>query len=121
MIKLINSKVIHLKMPELKKSDSKKGKHERRIRSAQKILDIKSKSPGIAAFLSLIIVGSGFIYLGRIGTFLAYIIITFILALAVSEPTMVGIIMSIIAAIHSYSAANTQNELLKAELELKLK
>lgn len=72
----------------------------------------ESKSPGLAAALSVLLPGLGHIYLGQVGIGIAYLIAAIVGYAAFVFP---GLFVLLISALHAYRTADRQNEELEAQ------
>ena len=79
----------------------------------RKMYELKKKSPGAAAGASILMVGLGHLYLGKIGKAILLFIIMLALWLI-----LLGWIMWIITPVIAYFDAKKHNAILRLELEL---
>lgn len=81
----------------------------------RRIYRLKRKSPGAAVGLSLLIIGAGSMYSGKVASGLVQILISIFLWFF-----MLGWIMWIVSPIIAYHDAKNYNEMLELELDIEL-
>lgn len=87
-------------------------KKEERQRN-ERLYELKKKSPGVAAGLSVLLVGSGHMYIGKVAVGFVLMFITLMLWFV-----LMGWIMWIIVPIFAYKETKAYNEQLMLELGL---
>lgn len=80
---------------------------------AQQLYELKKKNTTTAVILSLLIIGAGSMYNGKVGSGIMQLIVSLLLWMFA-----LGWIMWFVSPFIAYSEANKHNQLLKIELDL---